>query len=79
MGMIALDCARCKKPTYWTYAETDHRPRSLAVAEAVAPPRRVVPIQIRQPTPTLLADDAITVSDSSVVSRFGVTLNLRLA
>lgn len=44
-GMIALECARCKKPTYWTYAETDRRPQSFAVAEAVAPPPRVVPIR----------------------------------
>jgi len=44
-GMIALDCETCRKPTYWIYAEMDRRPSAFALADAVAPPPRVVPIR----------------------------------
>lgn len=44
-GMIALDCEMCRKPTYWAYAEMDRRPADFALADAVAPPPRVVPIR----------------------------------
>lgn len=44
-GMIALDCEACRKPTYWIYAEMERRPSAFALADAVAPPPRVVPIR----------------------------------
>ena len=46
-GMIALECETCRKPTYWIYAEVDRRPSAFALADAVAPPPRVVPIRER--------------------------------
>ena len=44
-GMIALDCEHCRRPTYWIYAEVERRPAAFALADAVAPPPRVVPIR----------------------------------
>jgi hypothetical protein len=44
-GMIALDCETCRKATYWIYSETTRRPADFALADAVAPPPRVVPIR----------------------------------
>jgi hypothetical protein len=44
-GMIALDCETCRKATYWIYSETNRRPSDFALADAVAPPPRVVPIR----------------------------------
>jgi hypothetical protein len=44
-GMIALDCESCRKPTYWIYGEIERRPAAFALADAVAPPPRVVPIR----------------------------------
>jgi hypothetical protein len=46
-GMIAMPCETCRKPTYWTYAETERRPKQFSMADAVAPPPRVVPIRER--------------------------------
>jgi len=46
-GIIAMPCDQCRKPTYWTYSETTRRPKSFSLADAVAPPPRVVPIRER--------------------------------
>jgi hypothetical protein len=46
-GMIAMPCEVCRKPTYWTYAEMERRPKEFTMADAVAPPPRVVPIRER--------------------------------
>lgn len=46
-GMIAMPCDDCRKPTYWIYAEITRQPKSFAIADAVAPPPRVVPIRER--------------------------------
>jgi hypothetical protein len=46
-GMIAMPCDVCRKPTYWTFAETERRPKEFTMADAVAPPPRVVPIRER--------------------------------
>ncbi len=44
-GIIALNCAHCRKPTYWTYVDPDLRPQAFAQAEAVAPPPRGLPLK----------------------------------
>lgn len=46
-GMIAMPCADCRKATYWIYAEKHRQPKAFAIADAVAPPPRVVPIRER--------------------------------
>lgn len=46
-GMIAMPCDQCRKPTYWTFAETERRPKEYSMAGAVAPPPRVVPVRER--------------------------------
>jgi hypothetical protein len=42
-GIIAINCARCGKPTFWTFVDPGQRPQTFAQAEAVAPPPRVTP------------------------------------
>lgn len=46
-GMIAMPCDDCRKPTYWIYSDTLRYPSAFAMADAVAPPPRVVPIRER--------------------------------
>ncbi len=44
-GIIALNCARCGKPTFWTYVDEKQRPQVFSQAEIVAPPPRVLPVK----------------------------------
>jgi hypothetical protein len=39
-GLVVLECHRCGRPTYWTYAEASKRPPGFPPFEDVAPPPR---------------------------------------
>ena len=89
-GMIALECDQCRKPTYWTYAETNRRPKTFVVAEAVAPPPRVVPIRqqlerrarkrVRIKLPVLIRNERgeEEIRETADITRDGVAVSLAM-
>ncbi len=40
-GMIAANCTKCERETYWTYADPAKRPTAYPLFDDVAPPARV--------------------------------------